>query len=83
MPASASVSAISATGSAYTPFPQVHRRSSSMRWTNFSTPAQGSCTQPTIRRALRAAAEAVGVGRAPHTSPSASPAERPGGPLRR
>ena len=45
VPARASASASSATGSAYTPLPHVHTRSWSSRWTKFSMPAHGSWTQ--------------------------------------
>ena len=65
MPARASVSAISATGSAYTPLPHVHSRSSSTRWTKFSIPAKGSCTH----RATGASSSARPAPRIPRVGP--------------
>ena len=44
IPANISDSAISATGSAYTPLAHVHKRSSSIKCMKFSMPANGNCT---------------------------------------
>ena len=72
MPASASVSASSATGSAYTPLPHVHSRSWSTRWTKFSIPANGNCTHRASGASSNAAIRAAGFRGSAQTIASAS-----------